>query len=79
MAYADVSAVVNGALTEQLIAYTQAQVDEFVEHHERKTREDGLSTEVYVLWHEHENTVEDCACVQYLTDHNPYASFSKEG
>jgi hypothetical protein len=36
---------------------------------------DGFDTEVYLLWHEHAPTVEDCSCVQYLTDHHPAYTF----
>jgi hypothetical protein len=78
MTYADVSLVVEGALDNQSVAYTETDVDEYVQAAEAEAKADGLHTEVYVLWHEHDETNEECACVQYLTDHHPYASFNNE-
>src|SRR5262245_40894860 len=76
MAYADVSIIVEGALEEEQRLHTDAEVDELVTRVEREAKADGLETEVYVLWHDHDEADEECACIQYAQDHHPYASFN---
>ena len=37
----------------------------------RDALKEGADVQVYSIYHDHSPDVEDCACVQYLTDHSP--------
>ena len=39
---------------------------------------DGFDTQVFFMWHDHPPTVEECSCVQYLTDHRPAYIFPQD-
>ena len=79
MAYAQVDVIVEGALDESVFLNSDSAIDTFVSKVERDAEADGLATEVYVLWHQHDEAI-DCEgnCVQYLTDHRPTYSFNTE-
>ena len=76
MTYADVSVVVDGALEESASFYDYAVLDAFIQTIREEAEGDGYRTEVYVLLHDHSPDVEECACSQYVQDHNPEYVFN---
>jgi hypothetical protein len=69
--YAEVEVIVEGALDIAETFTTERQVSKFIDKVQAEARYDGLHTEVYVLWHQHGMTTEECGCAQYVTDHHP--------
>lgn len=69
--YADVDVIVDGALAHQKTFTDHAALTSFIEQERDAAVADGLWTEVYILWHEHPMTDEECTCAQYATDHHP--------
>jgi len=77
MAYADVDVIVNGALEESRTFHDETLMNHYIGEIEDEASDHGYLTEVYVVWHEHDDDIE-CECVQYLTSHKPYATFNQE-
>lgn len=73
MSYYDVEAIVEGALTSMDSFDEEATKDEWVATEKRMAEKDGLHTEVYVTFHDHEElkSGEECSCAQYVTDGAP--------
>lgn len=63
--YAEVDVIVDGAVEDHRIFHDQALLAEFVDVVEADAKADGLVTEVYVTYHDHELVAGECACVQY--------------
>ena len=76
--FGEASVVVEGALVKEVVVCDEGELDDLVGIVGPEAVKDGLETEVFVVWHEHAETVEECSCFQYLTDHHPYASFGVE-
>jgi hypothetical protein len=71
MAYAEASLIVEGALDETATFHDVTLLDHWASSVLNECKADGLSAEVFVIWHEHSEGIE-CECVQYLTDHHAY-------
>ncbi len=71
--YVDASVVVEGAVEEDATFHDYLLFEEWLRGVEEDAAGHGYLTEVYVIEHEHDDLKEDeeCACVQYLTDHHP--------
>jgi hypothetical protein len=74
--YADVSVIVDGALGESETFTDYLLLEEYVRTIEEEAAGHGYPTEVYVVEHNHALDVDDCACVQYLTDHHPQYAYN---
>jgi ABC-type molybdenum transport system ATPase subunit/photorepair protein PhrA len=74
-AYAEVSVVVDGGLDEERTFYDETLMRDFLATVEGEAKDHGYPTEVFVLHHEHE-PMDECACVQYLQDHKPFAEYN---
>ena len=79
--YTEFTVIADGALDEGLtLDWTDERYDvqqsQLLDSCERDAREQGIEINVYIIEHEHEHTDEECACVQYLTDHNPAFTFT---
>lgn len=69
MAYIEASTIIEGALEE---TETFQYADEYQEWLDATIEElADVDAQVYAIHHEHDLDVDDCACVQYLTDHAP--------
>ncbi len=75
MVYAEVSVIVDGALDSDRTFTNQDELDAYLEMVRVESETDGQPTEVYVLYHEHGKGA-DCLCIQYETDHHPYARYN---
>ena len=69
--YADVTVVVDGAEEQHETFTDYLLLDQFIDGIREDAESDGYHTEVFVLWHEHEMSADECACAQYVTDHHP--------
>ncbi len=79
MSYYTVTSIVEGSLDEEEELPDMESVQEFVNSQAILAAEDGQRTELYVIRHDHGVLDDgDCNCVQYLTDHAPYATFNRE-
>jgi hypothetical protein len=80
MAYADVSVIVDGALEESETFHDETLMNDYIGKIEDEAKDHGYETQIYVVFHEHEDLEGDqeCQCIQYLTDHHPYATFNQE-
>ena len=74
MTYADVSVIVDGALEEERTFHDETLMNDYLRQIKDEAAADGIRTEVYVLWHEHDD-MDECECIQYVTDHHPYAVY----
>lgn len=75
--YATTDLVIEGALEESETFYDETLLREYVYRLREELAGDGVNGALYVIWHEHEPTLE-CLCVQYLQDHQPYETFGEE-
>lgn len=73
MGYTDVSVIWEGALdAAESFNDDQGQaMDTFIEGYQRDAAQSDDFVEIYTVYHDHDMTDEDCACVQYLQDHSP--------
>jgi hypothetical protein len=78
MSYAEVTVIVDGAFEESETFHDEALLSHYIAAIQDEAEGHGYPTEVYVLWHEHDDEGEECECVQYVTDHRPYASWNIE-
>lgn len=74
MVYADVTVIVDGALEKEEIFHDYALMDDFIEKEVEDAESDGYPTEIFVLYHSHEDLKdgEECQCIQFEQDHKPY-------
>lgn len=79
MGYYDVSAVWNGAVDEETTLTDDKQLEEWADKLKRAAAweatngaegADESRVELFVVYHDHSPELEDCSCVQYLTDHH---------
>lgn len=76
--YVEAFVVVNGALEDEatfgdsagelLDLWLYEQKNQAMAHPDQRT-------EIYLTEHGHSPDLEDCSCVQYLTDHHPFWAF----
>jgi hypothetical protein len=82
MAYLEVYTVVEGAVDREATfgdsVENQGAYDQFIHEAEQAFQQDGLETDIFEIFHEHEEGV-GCECVQYLTDHHPQYHFPARG
>lgn len=76
--YDQVSVVVDGALESEEIFTDYLLESEYIRSVAEDALGDGYETEVYVIEHDHSPDDEECACVQYLTDHHPRYVFPRD-
>jgi hypothetical protein len=83
MSYAEVTVIVDGAqddvatfATDDAVSY--ADMLAYIAGQGEMAASDGLPTEVYVLWHDHPLSDQDCCCVQYVSNHHPDYSWNME-
>ncbi len=71
--YTDARLICEGAVErdETFATYAEAETWAANELEQYAAEAPGASVEIYLTDHEHAPEVEDCACVQYLTDHHP--------
>lgn len=75
MAYVEVSVVVDGALYKSEVFDDddkgKLEYSKFIQEQKDIAAKDSCPTEIYELWHEHDESQGMCDCVCYLTDHKP--------
>ena len=76
MTYATLSVVIDGAVDEEDDYFDQTLLDDRLWHLAEESQAHGYPTSVYVLYHDHDRSVVDCECVQYLQDHRPLAEYN---
>lgn len=79
MSYAEVTVIVDGALSSEEVTYGQLDLDKVIVEAEQDALADGLPTEIYILHHDHdEPDGEDCSCecIQYEQSHKPAYSWN---
>ncbi len=76
--YAEVAVVVDGAQESFDLFHDETHMADHIGQVEADAAGDGYKTEVYVLYHDHDDLGEgeECACAQYLTDHHPTHVFN---
>lgn len=78
--YVEATVIVDGMLDEEEI-FNDGQAEELnmwlAQQKERAMAHPRRETEIYLMDHGHPPDVEDCSCVQYLTDHHPYWKWGK--
>ena len=76
MTYATLSVVIDGAVDEEDDYFDQTLLDDRLWNIAEESQAHGYHTAVYVLYHDHDRSVVDCECVQYLQDHHPLAEYN---
>ncbi len=76
--YLDASVIVDGALEEDSTFHDYLVFEAWLEGVKEDAASHGYLTEVFVVEHDHADLEQDeeCACVQYLTDHHPYLTLN---
>lgn len=77
--FADVDIVVDGALESTTRFYDEILMREFLDAEIEMAEGDGLPLEIFVMFHEHsdhDEDMDDCACVQFATDGRPKYVFN---
>ena len=69
--YADVTVIVDGAVGTEDTFYDYALMEQFIDTIRDEAMGDGYPTDVYIQYHEHDMTDNECICAQYETDHHP--------
>lgn len=72
--YADVDLIIDGALEHTVVLHTQDELALLGAILDMVQPVRPCKIEAYVVWHDHSEGLEECTCVQYLTDHQPYYS-----
>ena len=68
--YAVVSVIVDGALESEETYHDEVLMTNALDEIRDDSLADGVPTEVYVIYHDHDESVE-CECIQYETSHKP--------
>lgn len=68
-AYADVSVIVDGALEREEMITDETALTDYLAMVESDARDDGIRAEVWIIWHDHSPSVDECSCAQYVTRH----------
>lgn len=80
MAYVEATIIVDGAVEKEEV-FGENTAEEFdlwlSQEKEFAMAHPTQRTEIYLLEHDHPPDVEDCSCVQYVTDHHPHWSWDK--
>lgn len=76
MAYAEVTVIVDGVQESFDTFYDYNYLNLWLDEIREDALGHGYPTEVYVMYHEHAATEEECACAQYITDHHPAYSYN---
>jgi len=73
MGYTEVTIIYDGALEseETFKGFDTAELKAYLEAQKKEASTGEGITEIYVLEHEHDESEEDCTCVQYLQSHHP--------
>jgi hypothetical protein len=74
--YIECSVIVDGALEKEVVLYSFSELNAFITE-EALAAIDGLPTEIYALFHDHEPMM-FCNCLSYLQDHGPHCSFNMD-
>lgn len=77
--FTDVDIVVDGALESSDRFYDEAYLNFTLELECEDARQSGLPVEIYITFHEHsdhDEEMDDCACIQYVTDGRPKYVFN---
>ena len=77
--YADVTVIVDGAVGTENTFYDYALMEQFIDTIRDEAMGDGYPTDVYIQYHEHDMTDNECMCAQYETDHHPDYSWNNDG
>jgi hypothetical protein len=78
MMYVDIDIIVDGALERSETFHDYLLFEEFISQEKEEAEGHGYLTEVYVVEHNHPQEDEECACVQYLTDHHPLYTWNEK-
>lgn len=75
--YADVTTVWDGAVDSFDTVRSDGGLATLVRQVERDVKRSDTAphVQVFVQWHEHPITLEECSCSQYETDHHPYVEW----
>ena len=76
--YADLTVIVAGAVDEADSYFDQTLLDERIAEIKTESAADGYRTEIYVRYHDHDISEEDCACAQYEQDGRPTYVFNPD-
>lgn len=78
--YTELTLIVEGALEESQIFYPAdgSIMDAWIEACEEAAQLDGMESEIFKLEHNHEVTLADCTCAQFVTDHHPIHHWNKK-
>lgn len=68
--------VVEGTLEDEDRVFSQEELDDKIQEIALLSAQDGVPTQVWVLYHPHPPADRECACVQYLTDLSPHITFN---
>lgn len=83
MAYTEITVIVGGAV-DQTETFDYDDIFEvvklygFIADTQREAAEHPELIELYELKHDHDKDVEECMCIQYVTDHKPFWTNRKE-
>ena len=76
--YTDVTVVVDGTWDDWRTFTDEDAILQYVSEVEAAAKDDGLPTQVYTLFHEHDEITaeeadagDECSCIQYLQSHHP--------
>ena len=72
--YIEAWVIADGAVSDsQTFKFSEGkQLDDWLRDKKGDAMRGTARVEIYLLSHDHPADVEDCACVQYLTDHSPF-------
>ena len=68
--YAEITVVCDGALESEEIYHDETLMTEALDAIREDSLADGVPTEVYVMYHEHD-AGDECECIQYEQSHRP--------
>lgn len=77
--YAEVTVIVDGALDQEHTFDDYQVMQEYIDILRDLSMDDGQATEVYIQYHDHGISDDECMCAQYETDHKPAYSWNAEG
>ena len=65
MGYYEVTVIVEGAVDRSETIETERVVNLFIDEVENEAKLDGKETDVFIQFHDHSLSVDDCVCAQY--------------